>query len=555
MCTLANDIRETAPNSLPAAAIPQEDSGTKGTVEELPFLPKAAKGRSRRNAASCYIALTIVSLLLASCHVAPKYVRPRVDVPSAYKELNSSNHVRMATWKNSDPGDNSIRGQWWEVFNDPELNALESRVDISNQTIASALARFLAARATVREARSHYFPTLTGNPGITRALPSLGQFGGLSGTSGQKLALNNFTNYSMPFEASWEPDLWSRVGLAVRSNYLAAQVSAADLENVRLSIHAELAADYYELRGQDTLEQLLDSTVDNYREAHEIILAQFKAGIANDEAVASAETQLASAEAQDTKLGILRAQCEHAIALLIGQSPSAFSLPPKPLTAGPPEIPVGIPSDLLERRPDVAAAERTVAQANAQIGLAKTAFFPYLLLGASGGFGNTSITNWLAWPARFWSFGPALTQTVFDAGSRRATVQQYRAFHDQAVASYRETVLEAFQQVEDNLASLRVLSQAIEQQNAAIRSASRNLQEATARYKAGLDPYINVVTAQTILLNTQQTAVAFRVQQLVASVQLIKALGGGWDTSKIPLPKELGAKPSQALGPTSEHLP
>ncbi|HUY14570.1 MAG TPA: efflux transporter outer membrane subunit [Terriglobia bacterium] len=487
-------------------------------------------------------ALAACSILLSACHIAPKYVRPPVEVPSAYKELGVSGSKGLAAWKKADPKDDAIRGKWWEVFNDPQLNALEERVDVSDQSIAAAAATFLAARAMVREARSQYFPSVAGSPSIMNSLPSPGQFGGLRGSTGHGLSVSSFTNYSLPFDASWEPDLWSRVRLAVRTNYLAAQVSAADLENVRLTVHAELAVDYYELRGQDALKQLLDSTVLAYQEALDLTRAQYKTGIGTDEAVAAAETQLAATQAQDTNLGILRAQYEHAIALLIGEPASTFSIPAESLQASPPDIPVGIPSELLERRPDIAAAERAVAQANAQIGVAKAAFFPNLILGATAGFGNTSIADWLTWPGRFWSMGPGLTETVFDAGLRRATVQQFQASHDQAVANYRQGVLTAFQQVEDSLASSRILSQDVQQQDAAVRSANRNLQEAMVRYQAGIDPYLNVITAQTLLLNAQQTVVNFQTQQMTASVQLIEALGGGWDASQIPPPKELRAK-------------
>jgi NodT family efflux transporter outer membrane factor (OMF) lipoprotein len=483
--------------------------------------------------------LVAFSLMLAGCRVGPRYVRPQVQVPAAYKEANSSDPQVQAAWRKADPKDDANRGQWWEVFNDPQLNTLERKVDVSNQNIAAASASFLAARAAVRQARSQYFPSIVSGPTITKALPSPGQFGGLQSSAGHGFSVNSFTNYSLPLDASWEPDLWSHVRLAVRTNYLAAQVSAADLENVRLSVHAELAVDYYELRGQGSLKRLLDSTVAAYREALEMAQVQYKAGIGNDEAIASAETQLEAAEAQDTNLSILRAQYEHAIAVLVGQPASTFSLPPQALEPNPPDVPAGVPSELLERRPDIAAAERSVAQSNAQIGVAKAAFFPNLLLGATGGFGNTSIADWLTWPGRFWSLGPGLTETLFDAGLRRATVQQYQASHQQAVANYRQTVLTAFQQVEDNLAALRILSEDIEQQEAAILSAERNLQGATARYKAGLDPYLNVITARTLLLNTQQTAVTFRVQQMVASVQLVEALGGDWSFSRIPSLTEL----------------
>ena len=331
-------------------------------------------------------------------------------------------------------------------------------------------------------------------------------------------------------------------GTRVRANIYAAQASAADLENVRLSVQAELAVDYYELRAQDSLKEVLDSTVIAYQETLDLTRSQYKAGLSSDEAVAQAEAQLKAAQAQDTNLGILRAQYEHAIAVLTGQPASTFSLQANALAANPPAIPVGIPSELLERRPDIAAAERSVAQANAEIGVAKAAYFPTILLSASGGFGTSSVANWLTWPSRFWSVGPSLAETIFDAGLRTATIQQYRATYDQTVANYQQTVLTAFQQVEDNLASLRILSQDIAQQDAAVEAATRNLQEATVRYKAGLDPYLNVIVAQTGLLNDQQTTVTFRMEQMVAAVQLIKALGGGWNASEIPSSKEVGAK-------------
>lgn len=323
----------------------------------------------------------------------------------------------------------------------------------------------------------------------------------------------------------------------MRANVYAAQASAADLENVRLSEQAELAADYYELRAQDSLKQLLDSIVVAYQETLDLTQSQYRAGLNNDESVAQAEAQLRAAQAQDTDLGVLRAQYEHAIAVLIGQPASTFALPAQALEAKPPATPAGVPSELLEQRPDIAAAERGVAQANAQIGVAKAAYFPNVLLSASGGFGNSSISSWFTWPSRFWSVGPSLAETIFDAGLRRATLQQFQANYDQTVANYRETVLTAFQQVEDNLASLRILAQAIDQQNAAVEAAARALQESTVRYKVGVDPYLNVIVAQTILLNDQQTAVSFRMQEMVASVQLIKALGGGWDTARIPSSK------------------
>jgi NodT family efflux transporter outer membrane factor (OMF) lipoprotein len=480
--------------------------------------------------------------LLTGCAVGPKYVRPTVQTPLAYKEGGSIRSTGAEDWKTARPEDGAIRGKWWEMFNDPELNALEEKSAVSDQNIVAAADNFLAARALVREARSQYFPTLTTNPSIVNQRPSPAQFGGLQAgaSSGSGLTVKSYTAYSLPFDASWEPDLWGRVRNSVRSNVFAAQASAADLENVRLSEQAELAADYYELRAQDSLKQVFDSTVIAYQETLDVTRSLYHAGLTTDEAVAQAEAQLEAAQAQDTNLGILRAQYEHAIAVLTGQPASTFSLPADALQANPPRLPVGIPSELLERRPDVAAAEREVAQANAQIGVAKAAYFPDVLLSASGGFGNSSVASWLTWPSRFWSVGPSLAETIFDAGLRRATTQQYRASYDETVANYRETVLTAFQQVEDNLASLRILSVDIQQQDAAVEAATRSLHEATARYQAGLDPYLNVLSAQSILLNDQQTAVNFRMQQMVASVQLIKALGGGWNAAQTPSPKELG---------------
>jgi NodT family efflux transporter outer membrane factor (OMF) lipoprotein len=468
-------------------------------------------------------------------------VRPPVQTAPAYKELPQQAAGASETWQTAKPSDNADRGKWWKAFNDPELNKLEEKASTSNQQIAAAADNFIAARALVRQARSQFFPTLTTNPSVVRTLPSPAEFSGLSGgaSSSSGLAVKTYNDFSLPFDASWEPDFWGRVRNSVRASTYAAQASAADLENVRLSVQAELAVDYYELRAQDSLKELFDSTVTAYQEDLDLTRSQYKAGLNSDEAVAQAEAQLKAAQAQDTNLGILRAQYEHAIAVLIGQSASAFSLPANDSQPDLPTIPVGIPSELLERRPDIASAERAVAQANAEIGVARAAYFPAILLSATGGFGNSSISNWFTWPSRFWSVGPSLAETIFDAGLRKATVQQYRATYDETVANYRQTVLTAFQQVEDNLASLRILRQEIDQQNAATEAAARALQEATTRYKAGLDPYLNVIAAQTALLSDQQTAVTLRIERSVAEVQLIKALGGGWNASQIPSSTEI----------------
>jgi NodT family efflux transporter outer membrane factor (OMF) lipoprotein len=480
-------------------------------------------------------------LSLVACTVGPKYVKPSVPTPPAFKELVPPDQAATGTWKTAAPQDDALRGKWWEIYEDPQLNELEEKLNVANQNIAAAAANFMAARAVVRQAWSQYFPTVTVNPSIMYSRPSPAQFAGLktNSASGAGVTVSSFTSFSLPFDASWELDLWGRVRNQVRANAFAAQASAADLANVRLSSQAELAADYYQLRGQDALKQLLNSTVIAYQQSLSLTQSRFKAGLDSEEAVAQAEALLRAAEAQDTNLGILRAQFEHAIAVLVGQPPSTFSLAFNALEASPPPIPAGLPSELLERRPDIAAMERTMAQANAQIGVAKAAYFPTVTLSATAGFGNSSFINWATWPSRFWSVGPALAQTIFDAGLRRATARQYEATYDQAVANYRQTVLTAFQQVEDSLAALRILTQVIEEQDAAVHAAQRNLRVATVRYQAGIDPYLNVITAQTILLNDEQAAVNYRIQHMVSSVQLIKALGGGWQLASLPSSKEV----------------
>jgi len=485
------------------------------------------------------IDLVFAMVMCVACNVGPKYTKPTTPVPPAYKETGAANV--QGTWKPAQPSDTTARGKWWERFNDPQLNALEEKLNISNQNIIAAAANVQAARAMIREARSQYFPTVTTNPSIMNSRISTG--------FGKTLGITS-TSYLLPVDVSWEPDLWGRIRNTVRSTTYSAQASVADLESVRLSAQADLAADYYQLRSQDSMKQLLDSTVSAYQETLDLTRSLYQAGVGNDEAVALAEAQMKATQAEDTNLGVLRVQYEDAIAVLIGQPASTFSISPEILNPTPPPIPVGLPSELLERRPDVASAERAVAQANAQIGIAKTAFFPTVTLSASAGFESLSITKWFEWPSRVWSVGPSLAQTIFDAGLRSATVAQFQATYDQTVANYRETVLTAFQQVEDNLAALRVLAQVIEQQDSAVASAARGFQEAGVRYQAGIDPYLNVLVAQTVYLNDQQAALSFRTQQMVACVQLIKALGGGWDSSQIPSEKELRAKgPDRAVKP------
>jgi NodT family efflux transporter outer membrane factor (OMF) lipoprotein len=483
--------------------------------------------------------------------VGPKYHTPTAQTPPAYKEVTPENMKEIDNWKVAQPSDTEMRGKWWETFNDPELNKLEEQVDASNQSIAASYANFMAARALVREARAQLFPTLTTSPSITKQRsPANSASGSGSGGSGASSS-STFAEYSLPFDATWVPDLWGRVRNNIRSNLYSAQSSAADLENVRLTMHSEVASDYFQLRGQDALKELLDSTVTAYQESLRLTQVLYETGIDSDEAVAQAQTQLETTEAQDTNIGIARAQLEHAIAVLVGQPAPTFSITVEPLKTPPPPIPIGLPSQLLERRPDIASSERLVAQANAQIGIAKSAYYPTVTLSAAAGLESSSFTDWFTWPSRFWSIGAAAAETIFDAGLRRATVQQFEAQYDETVATYRNTVLTAFQQVEDNLSSLRILSQEIHQQDSAVNSAQRNLDIATDRYKLGIDPYLNVITAQTTLLTNKQTAVTLRIQQMNSSVQLVEALGGGWNRSQLPSPAQLVAGTPATSGPSA----
>src|ERR1041385_1725545 len=470
--------------------------------------------------------------LFKSCDKAPKYAKPSVATPAAYKEIPPDFFKETKDWKFAKPSDPAIRGKWWEMFNDTQLNGLEEQLNTANQNIALADANFRAARALVKESRSQYFPTVTTSPSIIASRQS-------SATRSNFSAGRVNVNYTLPFDATWEPDFWGRIRNTMVASASGAQASAADLQNVRLTVEAELAFDYYQLRSLDAEKRLLDTTIEAYQQQLDLTRVRFQTGIASDEDVAQAETQLKTTQAQDTDLGIARAQLEHAIALLTGQPASLFSLPATDLVEKPPAIPVGLPSQLLERRPDIAAAERRVAEANADIGVTKAAFYPSLVLGATGGFESTSIASWFTWPARFFSLGPTLSQTLFDKGRRKAANEVAVAQYEGTVASYRQTVLTAFQEVEDNLAALRILSRELDEQNDAVASSQRALSLANDRYKSGIDSYLNVITAQATLLNNQRTAVNLQAQRMTASVELIKALGGGWNASELPTQKQL----------------
>jgi NodT family efflux transporter outer membrane factor (OMF) lipoprotein len=472
------------------------------------------------------------------CNVGPKYLRPVVPPPPAFKELGTQQADNGSTWKTALPQDGALRGKWWEIYQEPELDALEDKLNVSNQNIAQSYDNFMAARAQVQQARSNYYPTVSVGASYTRNRPPQSQ----GAASSLSSANPNSNVFNLPFDVSWEPDLWGRVRNSVHQFSRAAQVSAADLENVKLTEQANLAVFYFQLRGQDALEDLYQTTVEVDQQSLDLTRALYKSGIGNDEAVAQAEIALESAKAIATNAAIARAQFEHAIALLVGEPASTFSVAVKALTTPVPNIPVGVPSELLERRPDIAAAERTMAEANALIGVQKAAYYPTLSITATAGFEASKFTQWMTSPSRYWSVGPTASETIFDGGLRKATMAQYRALYNADVAGYKETVLVAFQQSEDSLASLRLLTQQIEQQQETVASAQRNFDVATARYTTGLDPYLNVFTAQATLLANQQTVITLRVQQMTSSVQLIEALGGGWNVNQLPSEREVAAK-------------
>ena len=477
-----------------------------------------------------YAIVGSVSLLLGGCMVGPKYVKPTVPMAPAFKEQVPDSYKQSDGWKPAQPSDQALRGNWWEVFGDPQLNTLEEQLTASNQDLKVAEARFRQARAMIRFNRSEEFPTISTSPSIVNERDSANQ-----PYFPPSLANNGTGAFTLPFDLSYEVDLWGRVRRTVSASREEAQATAADLQTANLSLHAELAVDYFELRSADDQRQLLDNTVAAYTDALKLTQNRFEGGAAPKSDVAQAQTQLDGARVQDTDITVTRAQFEHAIATLIGKPPAEFSITPAPSTVMElPVIPVGLPAALLERRPDIAAGERRVAEANDQIGIARAAFFPSLVLGATGGFTGTSITNWLSWPSRMWAVGPQLSQTIFDAGRRRAVSEGATANYDGTVASYRQTTLTAFQEVEDNLAALSILEKESQQQKEATTSAEESLQLFTNRYQGGVDNYLQVITAQTVLLTNQRNDIDIERRRMDASVLLVKAIGGGWDTSQLP---------------------
>jgi NodT family efflux transporter outer membrane factor (OMF) lipoprotein len=477
-------------------------------------------------------AVAVTLLPLSGCMVGPKYKAPAAITAPSFKETPPASFTEQDGWRSGQPSDTTLKGNWWTLFQDTQLNELEAKVDTANQSLKSAEANFRAARAQIGYARSNEAPTIGVAPSVSTGREFANQPYFIN-----SLANNGEGNFVLPVDLNYEIDLWGRVRRGVTSAREQAQATDADLESARLSLHSELALDYFGLRSADAQEKLLDDTVTAYQSAVELTQDRFEGGASPQSDVAQAKTQLDQARVQRTDIEVRRTQYEHAIAVLIGKPPAELTLPPLPLDQASqvmPDIPGVMPSALLERRPDIAADERRMASANEQIGIAQAAFYPTLSLSGIAGFQGTSALNWFNWPSRFWAVGPTLSQTLFDAGRRRATKNITVDQYDATVASYRQTVLTAFQQVEDNLAALRVLQNEAQQQREATASAEQSLDLFQTRYEGGVDTYLQVVTWQTAALNNQRNDLDILERRLDASVLLIKALGGGWDTTKIP---------------------
>jgi NodT family efflux transporter outer membrane factor (OMF) lipoprotein len=507
----------------------------------------------------------LLCTILTGCTVGPKYHPPAVQPPPAFKEAPAATPTNPpanapatpapaapanppgnqaqddGTWTVAQPADAKIRGDWWAIFNEPELNDLEAQLNIDNQNIKLYFENFMEARALVGEARALYYPTVSVGASFSRQRSS----SNLGATSTTANPGKTSQLYSLPLEVSWTPDLFGRIRNQVHAAQYSAQVSAADLENERLIEQADLAQYYFEIRGQDALIDLYTKTVAEYQKSLELTQAQYETGVGGQISVVEARTTLQSAQASLTNLGILRAQYEHAIAVLLGKPASSFSLPSRPITTAPPPVPIGVPSLLLQRRPDVAAAERTMAAANATLGVAYSAFYPSLTISAGGGFESYLPQHLLDWPSRFWSVGPSFSQTIFNA-ALKAELRQYVAIYNGDVATYRQTVLTAFQQVEDYLSQTRILSQQIQQQRAAVTSAQTSLDLERGRYETGIDPYIDVVTLQNTVFGDQQTLYSLQIEQMTGAVSLVEALGGGWDTSQLATPAQVSQTPPKA---------
>lgn len=474
----------------------------------------------------------LLAALLTACTAGPDYVRPTAEVPAAYKE-GTKGELR---WQPASPRDHLPRGNWWSAFGDPRLDALLAQVNVSNQTLVAAEAQFRQSAALAEAARAAWFPSLNAGLAETRSRPS--------GTTGPVIgaATSKRTIYSAPLNFAWEVDLWGRVRRSVEAGESTAQASAADVENARLSLQAQLAQDYFLLRALDSQKRLLEATVAAYAKSLELTSNRYRTGVVARIDVAQAEAQLKSAQAQLLDLGVQRAQLEHAIAVLTGRPPAGFAIAPAEYAPKPPAAPSALPAELLERRPDIAAAERRVAAANAQIGVAEAAWFPTATLSASYGFQTAAAAQWFTLPSRFWSIGPALALPLLDGGRRAAASNQAIAAYDAAVANYRQVVLTGFQEVEDNLAALRILEEEARVQGEAAAAAEKSLEYSLNQYKAGITTYLQVVSAQATALSAQRTSADILARRMTASVQLVKALGGGWEASALRGPADIRSR-------------
>ncbi len=473
-----------------------------------------------------------VTLLVSGCTVGPNYHRPAAPAAPAFKEsaVVPPPDLLGGGWKQVTPNDSVIRADWWEIYQDPQLDKLEQQVAVSNQTLKASYEQYMQARAAIQFYRAQYFPTVQVGPSATRERQSQNRPLYVPGSK------TNYNDLFLQGQVSWEPDLWGNVRRAVESQRATTQATAADLANVDLSLRSELALDYFELRGLDTQQRLLDNTVQQYEQYLDLTKTRFTGGVATDSDVALAQTQLDQTRAQAIDVGVARAQFEHAIATLTGVPASSFSLAFAPLDLQLPQVPVGVPSQLLERRPDVAAAERRANAANAQIGIAIAAYYPTINITGNGGFESKNAGTLIQGPSSLWSLGGSAVELLFDAGRRHAITEEARHGYEINVANYRETVLQAFQEVEDNLSGLRILNSESAAQERAVDSARRSLVISTNRYKGGVTTYLEVITAQATQLSNERTAADITTRQFAASVQLVKALGGGWDNTKLPTP-------------------
>jgi NodT family efflux transporter outer membrane factor (OMF) lipoprotein len=473
-----------------------------------------------------------LGLALSGCRVGPDYLRPAAPTAPAFKEPLPENFKTEDGWKPAQPSDAQLKGDWWTLFDDPQLNTLEAQIDPANQTLKQAEANFRAARAAVRYNRASEAPTIGAGPSVGAIRDSNNQpYLNVSGAN------NGDGSFILPFDLDYEIDLWGRVRRTVAQAREEAQASAADLETSRLSLHAELAVDYFDLRSADAQTRLLDDTVKAFQSALQLTEDRYNGGASPLSDVTQARTQLQAAQVQATEVDIQRAMYEHAIAVLIGKPPAVFTLQPDPITVAAPTIPAipgMLPAQLLERRPDIASYERNMAAANEQIGIAQAAYYPTLSLSAVAGFAGTSAINWFSWPSRFFAVGPTLSETLFDHGRRRATTDIALAQYDGTVAAYRQTTLTAFQQVEDNLNALHNLEIEARQQHDATASAQQSLDLFNTRYEDGVDTYLQVITWQTALLQNQRNDIEIMQRRFETSVLLVKDLGGGWDASQLP---------------------